>query len=697
MDLVQTVRKEGSRGGRADFKWEDVKNDAQRENYLGHSLMAPVGRWQQGRDLNWYAKGDEESKEAEAARIKEEKRKLKEAEEDAMLAAMGLPVPVRNNANLTPLGEKAHQADVKDSLDEKVKGEEDDDKAKRREKKERTTTAPPIADWQTLAKSKRESVFVKIPRDWLLPLSLTSQFTEKSSISVLDVPRTCGILTDKELDISENYDATDLVQMMAERKLSSVEVVTAFCKRAAIAQQCVSCLTEIMFEEAIARARECDEFLKREGRVMGPLHGLPISLKDSFNVRGVQATLGYISFISRPPSASNSALVDVLLELGAVFYVKTNLPQTMMTADSHNNIFGRTLNPCNLARTAGGSTGGEGALLAMKGSVLGCATDIAGSNRIPAICCGGSSLKPTAGRIPFAGGVAVGRLGSPGSIPVVIGPCGRSVRDYALFMKSVVSAQPYRFDENCLNVPWRIVQPSSSSSSSQQRLRFGMIRGCKERPLHPPIARALHTTATRLKAAGHEIVLLDDKIPDLYHTAMLAWKFFMLDPKKTPFQFIKESGEPMVPSLSTCMFPELKGWQTSLDELWDMNVEKAKIVKRFHQLVVGDVSGKEGGEEGLDAIVMPGYQGVAPRHDTYGLPIYTVVVNLLNWPSGILRVGQAEKEGDGAFKKEGVVYEPPYDADECEGLPTHVQVVGKSMMDEELVEIMKVVESVLKE
>ncbi|KAI5373105.1 hypothetical protein AA0117_g10597 [Alternaria alternata] len=138
MDLVQTVRKEGSRGGRADFKWEDVKNDAQRENYLGHSLMAPVGRWQQGRDLNWYAKGDEESKEAEAARIKEEKRKLKEAEEDAMLAAMGLPVPVRNNANLTPLGEKVHQADVKDTLDEKVKAEEDDDKAKKREKKERS-------------------------------------------------------------------------------------------------------------------------------------------------------------------------------------------------------------------------------------------------------------------------------------------------------------------------------------------------------------------------------------------------------------------------------------------------------------------------------------------------------------------------------------------------------------------------------
>lgn len=87
----------------------------------------------------------------------------------------------------------------------------------------------------------------------------------------------------------------------------------------------------------------------------------------------------------------------MLLDLGAVLYCKTNLPQTIMTGDSDNNVFGRTLNPRNTALTAGGSTGGEGALLALRGSILGVGTDVGGSIRVPSVCNGIYGLRPSLG------------------------------------------------------------------------------------------------------------------------------------------------------------------------------------------------------------------------------------------------------------------------------------------------------------
>lgn len=243
--------------------------------------------------------------------------------------------------------------------------------------------------WEPIAAAKHQRQLDSIPKEWLLS-------DVPSAIDVRDIPTKCGILTRNELDITD-HDATSLLAALASKKWSSEAVTIAFCKRAAIAHQLTNCLTEIFFRDGIARAKMLDEYLRRHGKPYGPLHGLPISIKDSFKVEGYDSSLGVASLCDKPAEA-NSALVDLLLSLGAVLYCKTNIPQTLSSLDSHNNIFGRTLNPINRSLTAGGSSGGEGALVAMKGSPLGIGTDVGGSIRVPAMCNGLFGIKPSHGR-----------------------------------------------------------------------------------------------------------------------------------------------------------------------------------------------------------------------------------------------------------------------------------------------------------
>lgn len=240
------------------------------------------------------------------------------------------------------------------------------------------------APWKAKAAAKRAAELQKIPREWRLAPDFLGG-DESSNINVMDVPAKCGILNTAELGITEGYSAVALAQAVQSGAIKASDVAVAFCKRAAIAQQLTNCLTETFFEDAIKRGQYLDNFLAEHKRPVGPLHGVPVSLKDPFNYVGVASTLGLISYLDRPVADQNSPLTDILLELGAILYCKTNIPQTMMSADSDNNVFGKVLNPYKLNLGAGGSSGGEGALVAMRGSVLGVGTDIGGSIRIPAI------------------------------------------------------------------------------------------------------------------------------------------------------------------------------------------------------------------------------------------------------------------------------------------------------------------------
>lgn len=143
------------------------------------------------------------------------------------------------------------------------------------------------------------------------------------------------------------------------------------------------------------RARELDA-----GPHQGAWHGIPISLKDQFNVIGQDSSIGYVSGAGIP-ATENSTVVDLILRQGGIVFCKTNVPQTVMTGDTVNNLFGRTLNPVNKNIIPSGSSGGEAALLACRGSIIGIGTDTGGSIRNPCAACSLYGLKPSLGRVSY--------------------------------------------------------------------------------------------------------------------------------------------------------------------------------------------------------------------------------------------------------------------------------------------------------
>ncbi|KAK2803828.1 hypothetical protein FQN50_006835 [Emmonsiellopsis sp. PD_5] len=145
-----------------------------------------------------------------------------------------------------------------------------------------------MAHWKELVREKRRQQAESIPTDWRLP-SIPNDFTNSC-----DVIESCGILSNEEKEITNTTDVRKLLVLLASGNLSSVQVTTAFSKRAAIAHQLINCCTEMFFDTALVRARELDEYLATTGKVVGPLHGLPVSIKDGFEVEGYDTTVAYI-------------------------------------------------------------------------------------------------------------------------------------------------------------------------------------------------------------------------------------------------------------------------------------------------------------------------------------------------------------------------------------------------------------------
>ncbi|KAK4545255.1 hypothetical protein LTR36_003435 [Oleoguttula mirabilis] len=568
--------------------------------------------------------------------------------------------------------------------------------------------------WRDIAARKQKQRAERIPKEWLLPSSYS---VGSHSDSVLNVPRERGILTKEDLRITESYDATALVGELAAGKLRSVDVVTAYCKRAAIAQQLTNCLTEIFFEDAIARAKELDEHFAKTGQPKGSLHGLPMSLKDCFKVKGYDASVG-VAALCFNPATTNSALVELLLEQGAVLYCKTNVPQTMMALDSHNNVFGRTINPANRHLTPGGSSGGEGALVAMRGSPIGIGTDVGGSIRIPAMCNGLVGVKPSHGRVPYAGQEGGMQPGSSRlAIESTAGPIARNVRDCEMLLRAVGNASAWLFDPDVLPQVWEQQAPLHTCLPSvrvKQPLCVGIMRTDGHSTPLPPIQRLMDEVAQILRSSAvpswSVIDVVDIDITSLGPQCLKTFNGIMsIDGANTWLDHLDKTGEPLSPWLQGRL---RRRPQKSLDEVRKLQADKTELQTRFLDVwkesggywSTPDSKAKQGNKT-LDVIICPVAPHPIPEIDSWNTTNYTSAFNLLDCPSGVLPVRafrQADAEGElqrspplNGWDKINRKLWTDVDRKVYVGTPLSIQVVAPKLMDRKLVEAMAVLEQML--
>ncbi|KAJ5124926.1 uncharacterized protein N7515_008751 [Penicillium bovifimosum] len=534
----------------------------------------------------------------------------------------------------------------------------------------------PQPPWNTLVQAKRKTQQSLIPKSWHLPPHL---LTNPPS-STLETIHQSGLLSSDELLWTETADIGDLVLFIKTGCITSEALTTAFCKRAAIAQQTTKCLTEIFFEKAIARARELDEYLAQTGELVGPLHGIPVSVKDRFDVEGFDTTIGWVGLTNKP-AKSNDSIVQLLESMGAVLYVKTNVPQSLMMSDSYNHVFGQSVNAFNSGLISGGSSGGEGALIGCRGSILGIGTDIGGSIRVPANLQGLYSICPSRGRpdptLPH---------------PPVAGPMATSLATTEYFMKSLLSSEPWNLDPNAVPIPWR---KELAIPPANRKLKIGVVFDDGVVKPQPPVTRAMRETVNALKVAGHEEVIEWDT--SLHMTTTNLWtKGILADGGNHCRSLCQLVDEPLIEG----MIVGKEGDFLSLEEReQQFETTKITIQTAFHKQWISS---------GIDALLTPVLPWVGYKPKTWVRSKqwigYTGMWNLLDYAAVTVPVARADRRlDDGDVEWEGHLVRnesdefnySQYDIDLVHGMPICVQIVGGRFGEEKAVAVGKVVDELM--
>lgn len=411
--------------------------------------------------------------------------------------------------------------------------------------------------------------------------------------------------------------AIELAQLIRTKEVSSEEMVRAFLNRTDEVNPKINAVVHLRREAALEEARLADHALQA-GSSIGPLHGVPFTVKDSFDTAGVVSTAGITGRASYIPDKDATAVAR-LRAAGAIVLGKTNTSEITMGFETTNLVFGRTNNPYNLERTSGGSSGGAAALLAAGGTPFEIGTDTGGSIRLPAHFCGVAGLKPTQGRIPRTGHIV--SFDGPHQFLTHVGPLARYVEDLILLFPILKGTDGV--DPHITDMAYR-----DPHALSLQNLRTAFFVDNGDVPADEDTQRVVTEAVKHLSDNG--AVVNEDRPEGIeqsydFYLGLLwadggAWARRILDRSATSKTIFEER--------ITQFKPLPVADYTALIERWDLFKSRMLSFWRNHDVLICPVNAHAAIPHGTT------YQG--RNLAAYG---YTMAFNLSGWPSTVVRCG----------------------------------------------------------
>ncbi|XP_015225839.1 PREDICTED: fatty-acid amide hydrolase 1 [Cyprinodon variegatus] len=497
---------------------------------------------------------------------------------------------------------------------------------------------------------------------------------------------------------------SELTKKLREGSLCPENVFYSYMEKTLAVHKKLNCCTEILLESF-------DQLKSVDSNKDGLLYGVPISIKDNVSYKNHDCSCGLIVNLDQP-AQKDSVIVEVLKKQGAIPFVKTNLPQALLNYDCSNPIFGQTVNPCNVLKTSGGSSGGEGALIGGGGSILGIGSDIGGSVRIPASFCGICGFKPTTGRLSSQGMVSIYRgqkcvLPSPG-------PMARDVDSLALCMQALLCDHMFSLDPTVPPLPF-----NNQTYQSSKPLRIGYLENDGYSLPPPSMVRGLREVKALLEQAGHTVVPYEPLRVNEVVTELII-KGLFADGTTSMLQKLK--GGPLDPCLRpqvttysipkwlkrTLMFlmkpfspriPAVLGALCGVRSPPDVWKQHADVEDYISETIA------HWRKHNIDVLLCP-MIGPAFNFLYCGqltcLASITMLYNLLNFPAGAVPVSTVTSQDEEDLKDFRGNYQDTWDklhkqaVSGGEGLPVAVQCVALPWQDELCLRFMKEVEQLVK-